>query len=157
MIEIPIKPEWGLPAFRRAVTLGQLKNSITKGEGNMAGMLGEIVVANHINGLISDTYDYDIISPKGYKIDVKTKQCTSKPLPHYECSIAAYNTTQECNYYVFVRILNSLKIAWICGYIEKNEYFSLAKLYKKGYIDESNGMTFSADAYNLPISQLKQF
>lgn len=154
MTEISIRDSWLDEARFQAKQLGVLKKSFTRGDGNVAGMLGEIIVAHHIGGEIRRTYNYDIISAKGKRIDVKTKRCNSAPLPHYECSIAAYNTTQKCDYYIFVRVLNSFKTAWICGYIGHDEYFSLAKFYKKGYIDVSNNMEFSEDAYNLPINQL---
>ena len=50
-----------------------LNNSITKGDGNLAGALGEVIVCDYYNGEQKNTYDYDLIL-KGKKIDVKTKR-----------------------------------------------------------------------------------
>ena len=70
--------------------MGEIRNSITSGMGNMAGFIGEQVANEVIKGIINNTYDYDIIEDN-ILWDVKTKRCTSRPRPHYECSIAALN------------------------------------------------------------------
>ena len=158
MIEIEITQQMKKRAWRKAREMGKLNNSITKGEGNIAGFLGEEVANQIINGTISNTYDYDIISYGKVKWDVKTKRCTSKPKDYYECSVAAYNTKQHCNHYVFVRIeyINGKwGRAWFLGAYNKSDYFQDAKLLKKGQIDPDNGFRVKADCYNLPINKLK--
>ena len=104
MIEIEITQKMKERAWRKARQMGEINNSITKGDGNIAGFLGEEIANNLIKGDIKNTYDYDIIKD-GVKYDVKTKRCTSEPKPYYECSVAAFNTKQKCDYYVFVRNL----------------------------------------------------
>ena len=99
--------------------LGKLKNSITDGGHNIYGFLGELIVAEYLNTEQKNTYDYDMKLPSGLTIDVKTKRCTSTPSPNYECSIAAYNTKQKCDVYVFTRILDNMKVGWILGYKTK--------------------------------------
>ena len=47
---------------------------------------------------------------------------------------------QECDFYVFTRVLNTFKEGWILGYLPKEEYFKMATLYKKGDIDPSKGL-----------------
>ena len=103
MIEVKITPQMKKRAWAKARQMGRLRNSITHGKGNIAGFLGEEVANALIKGKISNTYDYDILY-KNIKYDVKTKRCTSPPKPFYECSVAAYNTKQKCDRYVFVRI-----------------------------------------------------
>jgi len=44
-----------------AEDMGQLKNSITKGQGNIYGFLGEIIVSKFLGIELSNTYDYDMI------------------------------------------------------------------------------------------------
>lgn len=153
MIEVEIKKEWIEEAEKKAKDLGILNHSIMKGKRNKIGFLGEIIVSNYLKAKIENTYDYDIVK-NGITIDVKSKQCKFKPLPHYECSIAAYNTKQKCDLYVFVRIDETLTKAWICGIIGKKDYFSKAILRKKGFVDQRNGMIFKADSYNLEIKNL---
>lgn len=47
---IPIKPEWLEQAKKDAISMGALRGSLTKGEGNVAGFIGEIVVSAVIGG-----------------------------------------------------------------------------------------------------------
>ena len=131
-----------------------LQGSITRGAGGPAGFLGEILVRDYLGYIHSPTPHYDLYTSQGTRIDVKTKRCTSAPKPFYECSIAAHGTKQDCDEYIFVRVLNSLQRAWILGRIPKDEYFAKAVRYKKGDTDERNGFMFRADCYNLPISDL---
>lgn len=131
-----------------------LQGSITRGGGSPAGTLGEILVRDMMDYRQINTKDYDLYTDQGTRIDVKTKRCTSAPKEYYECSIAAHGTRQECDEYVFVRVLNNLTRAWILGSISKDEYFEKAVRHKKGEVDESNNFTFKADCYNLQISEL---
>jgi hypothetical protein len=156
MLEIDIKREWIEEAERKSKEMGQLRNSITKGKGNVVGFLGEIVAANHIKATIENTHDYDIIK-NNVKIDVKTKKCSSKPKDFYECSISEYNTKQKCDLYLFIRILNDNSKAWLCGMIGKNDFFKNAKFYPKGFVDKSNNMKFHCDTYNMQIKDLVPF
>jgi|TARA_R110000796_G_scaffold143304_1_gene259771 hypothetical protein len=137
-----------------ASEMGVLRNSITSGGGSQAGFLAEIVVARHIGATQANTYDYDLVMPDGRTIDVKAKRTGVKPRDHYECSVAAYNTKQDCDYYAFCRVLNDMSTVWILGIIKKKDYYSRATKRLKGDKDPSNNFTFKSDAYNLKISEL---
>lgn len=156
MIEISIKDSWLEQAKKDALDMGRLNKSITNGEGNLAGFLGEIAVANFIQAERKNTFEYDLIK-NNLRIDVKTKRCTSEPRPDYACSVAAYNITQDCDIYCFTRILESFRTCWVLGWMEKDEYFKQAAFCKKGEIDsnDSRGWRFKADCYNLEIGKLK--
>jgi hypothetical protein len=155
MTEVPISKIQLNAARIKAEQMGTLKNSITRGEANLEGFLGEILVAKHIKAQVKNTYNYDLIKD-GRKIDVKTKRCTSEPRADYECSIAAYNTKQKCDYYIFVRILEDHSRGWILGMIKKDEYFKRARFCKEGETDPKShlGWKFKADCYNLEIKEL---
>lgn len=146
-------------ARQKAEEMGKLKNSITEGEGNVPGFLGEFIAAEYLGAEVSNTYEYDILAEEK-RIDVKTKRCTSKPKDFYECSIAAFNTRQECDIYLFTRILwhkdkpKVWKKGWLLGWLPKEEYFEKATFLKKGQVDPSNNFTVKADCYNLKISCL---
>ena len=152
MIEVDISDDIISNAKIKADEMGSLNNSIRKGDGNLVGFIGEYVVADYLDGTINNTYDYDI-THCNVRIDVKTKECTSPPKPYYECSIAGYNTKQQCDVYVFTRVCN--RKCWILGWMLKEDYFKRAKFMKKGQIDTSNNFTVKADCYNLAISDLK--
>ena len=158
MIEVKITDQMYRDAWAKSRDMGKLKNSITKGEGNIAGFIGESIALHVLGGDIQNNKDRDLILPNGKTVDIKTKRCTSEPLPHYECSVAAYNTVQKCDYYAFVRveyINNEYTRGWFLGIIPKEEYFEKARKLFKGQKDGSNWFTVKADCYNLPISELK--
>ena len=140
-------------AREKASQMGILQGSITGGSSNVVGAIGEIVVADSIKAKEINTYDYDLIK-NGLRIDVKTKRCNTKPMPNYDCSVALHGTNQDCDTYVFVRILCDLSKAWILGSISKNDFYNKATLYRKGDVDTDNGYTFKADCYNLRIDKL---
>ena len=133
--------------------MGQLRNSITKGAGNIHGFLGEIITAQELKAEENNTYDYDI-KLNGLTIDVKTKRVNTPPRDYYECSIANLNTKQKCDVYVFTRILNDMTKGWLLGYINKKDYFEKATFLKKGSVDPSNNWKVLTDCYNLPINKL---
>jgi hypothetical protein len=152
--EFNIKEDWITLANKKSEEMGILNNSISKGTGNVIGFLGEIGVNDMLkDSEISNTYDYDIKTPK-FTIDVKTKRCGVKPLDYYMCSVSAYNTKQTCDVYVFVRMLHDLSKGWVLGWIEKEKYFDEATFYKKGEKEGDNGFIIKADCYNLPIKKL---
>ena len=76
-------------AEKRAKELGVLNNSITHGQSNGWGMLGEEVVRDlQLCTDSDDIYNYDLKkTPNGMKLEIKTKKTKmkSKPLPHFEC------------------------------------------------------------------------
>lgn len=157
MVEIEITEQMKRRAWRKAREMGKLNNSITEGDGNISGFLGEEIANTIINGTITNTYDYDIVDMYGLKYDVKTKRCTSKPKDYYECSVAEFNTKQECDYYAFVRIEyknNKWGRAWFLGVYNKEDYFKDAKFLKKGQFDPDNGFKVKANCYNMPIKNL---
>ena len=133
--------------------MGTLQNSITKGQGNVHGFLGEIITSRFLKSKLSNTYDYDIIY-NNLKIDVKTKRVTTPPKDYYECSVASLNTKQLCDVYVFTRILKDMTKGWLLGYINKKDYFDKATFLKKGEVDHSNNWKVATDCYNLPINKL---
>jgi hypothetical protein len=160
MIRVQITPE----QIQRAEGLypfGSLKDSITKGESNIYGALGEVIVHDYLMGKGKDVkivgdVNFDIVS-NGKKIDVKTKRTTVPPIQTFNCSISAHNTRQECDYYVFVRVMEDKSEAWITGYMDKAEFYKKAKFYRKGQADPTMpSWKFAADCYNLEISKLQQ-
>lgn len=153
MIQVEITDEMLLAAREKATEMGELNNSILKGQGSLAGFVGEQVVMKILGGKWENTYDYDI-NVNNVRIEVKTKQTTVQPLPHYECSVAAFNIKQNCDAYAFVRVLKDFSVGWFLGVMKKDEFFQKAKRLKKGEVDPSNNFTVRADCYNLRIDEL---
>ena len=155
MIAVVVTPEMLIEARDKAAEMGQLYNSILRGAGNIAGFIGESIAQQVLGGDLTNTYDYDLVLPNGLKIDVKTKQTGYVPLESYDCSIAALNTKQDCDYYAFVRVKTDFTIGWYLGVYEKKQYILDAIYMKKGDVDPSNGYVVKTDCYNIKISQLK--
>ena len=153
MIQVKITPSIISRAKKKAATVGNLQGSITGSLSHVVGAIGEIIVADVMGADESNTYDYDLVKGEE-RIDVKTKRCNTRPHPHYDCSVAAHGTNQNCDSYVFVRIFTDMSCAWILGLIPKSDFYTRATKYKRGDVDPANGFTFKADCYNLPISEL---
>ena len=157
MIEVEVTGDMLVRARDKAAAMGQLKRSMTRGQGNLAGFVGEEIANAVLNGTFANeekNIDFDLVLPDGRTVDVKTKRTSVKPLPHYECSITTYYQ-QKCDLYAFVRVHNDLHVGWFLGLYDRDAYYKDCTHFKKGTTDPSNGFTFRNDAYNLPISQLK--
>jgi hypothetical protein len=155
LIEVEITKEMMDVARKEAEQLGELKNSITRGEGNLAGLVGEMVAEQITGAKRKNTRDYDLVYEDGQTADVKTKRCRSMPEPHFECSIAGYNTTQKCDKYIFVRVQNDYSRAWVMGELTKEDYFKKATFIQQGQFDPRNRWRCTADCYNVPVSDLE--
>lgn len=156
MIEVVVTADMLVEARDKAAEMGKLRNSITNGAGNIAGFIGEAIAQQVLGGTLTNTYDYDLVLDDGTKVDVKTKQTSVKPLETYECSIANLNTTQECDFYAFVRVKNDFTVGWYLGVYPKDQYMHDAVFMARGTIDSSNGYVVRSDCYNLKINQLKE-
>ena len=137
-----------------------LNNSITKGDSNIYGAIGEVIVEKYLKSINRDVdfasaYDYDMIV-SGKKIDVKTKRTTVVPKDHYLCSVSNFNTKQKCDYYVFARVKESKDVAYILGYMPKKEFYEKSVFYREGDIDV-NGFVFKGDNYSMAIKDLNKF
>ncbi len=120
------------------------------------GYLGEMVVMDYYGVDDIDDYEYDIIV-SDYKVDVKSISCKFRPPMNY---LAAVNSCeidgehrQDADIYVFVRIREDCKIAWLVGFIECDRFFNMSTYIDKG--DTYHGMTFEKANMNvLPIKKL---
>jgi hypothetical protein len=142
-----------IEARERAKKMGVLKNSFMKGDGNLVGCLGEILVRDYLGAILNNTFNHDLLYEQ-YTIDVKSKGCNTLPTLDYECSVPIYVIQyQNPDIYVFVRISRTLKIGWILGCLPKKIYLQKAYFIPKGQVD-SNGTRFRVDTYNLRIKDL---
>jgi len=160
VIYVPITASMKRIATRNANRMGRIRNSITRGQGNSYGFLGEQITQLVLGGEIVNkgkkyNVDYDLVLDDGTTVEVKTKKTTVEPKDYYECSVAKYNTKQKCDYYAFVRVLDTKQGGWFLGVMPKEKYFINAKFLKAGTRDGDNGFLVRADCYNLAISELQ--
>lgn len=172
MIKLDYKGWMLREAKRKAEKLGVIRNSITKGKGNIAGYLAEIALNKYLESQNvsctegKDKFNFDLIH-EGKKIDVKCKRRKVNPEEHYEVSIAATSKHQQPDVYAFVSITfkekrgkgreatyHGVDSIWLCGFMPRDEYFEKGRFVPKGKLDTSNGFFCKANMYNMPISDL---
>ena len=159
MKEINISEEQ-IERAKKLYSFKVLKGSITKGEGNLRGALGEIIVFDIFTDKGSEvnkksTFDYDLIID-GHKIDVKTKATNYKPIDSFNCSIPAAQKRQKCDYYFFTYITYDYKKCYLAGYKSKESFFKESTFAKEGEIDFGN-WKYKSDCYNLRMKNLNKF
>ena len=152
MIKVDITSVMKQRATRKANVMGKLYGSITKGKGNGIGFLGEevanfIMDGDNINTTKKYSTNYDIVLPNGTTVEVKTKKTSVVPLPHYDCSVAAQNTDQKCDYYAFVRVHENQKEGRFLGGITNKTFYNNARFMKPGTSDRANSPPLKADSH----------
>ena len=154
MKEVEVSNDVILKSIDKAKEMGKLRNSITGGEGNVAGFLGEFLVNDIIKAKIDNSYEHDIVLPDGRTVDVKTTRTSVVPLPEYSCVVSGINTRQETDIYAFVRVISgTYERAWVLGYMPKKEFFERAAFHKKG--DTNGRFVYKSDTYAMDIKDLK--
>ena len=93
----------------------------SEGKRLLYGYLGEMIVMEYYGVGDVDDYEYDIVLGD-YKTDIKSISCKFKPPPNYlatvnSCEIEG-DHRQDADIYMFVRIQEDCKVAWLVGYIE---------------------------------------
>ena len=139
-------------AQKKAEELGVIHKSITHGEGNVAGFIGESLAKNVYGGEIINTFKYDLVLPDGSRIDVKTKRTGFEPKPDYDCSVSDFQIDYDCDGYIFVRVLRNYEKGWVLGYMTKKDFKDKSTYHMKGERDGS--FIFRRSCYNIKISEL---
>lgn len=153
---IKLTPAMIETAHQMAKELGHLRNSIEEGAGNITGFCGELACKKFF-GIpyeeIQNTYHFDIFL-NGITYDVKSKKRKDPPKNYYEASVANFNTSQQCNFYLHTSVTWPERLAaptevHLCGFYPKQKYMQEARFLKKGDLDGSNKFTVKADCWNM--------
>lgn len=141
--------------------MGVIWGSLTGGKGNIVGAIGEIVAHAHIGGQrVSEvSRHYDIVSPEGVRVDVKTAQGRAVPLPRYVARVYGHEDewtrlAYNCDVYYFLRSDHAMTRAFILGWLPAVEFFRLAEFTPKGETCITDGRIAYADEFSVPISSL---
>lgn len=145
---------------KRLYDFKKLNNSITEGQSQIYGALGEVMVMNFFklyyeNVEYVGSYDFDL-KINGKKIDVKTIKTDKEPTKDFNANISAFNITQKTDFYLWCSVAENMKYGYIIGYLEKDEFYKIAQLKKKGEIDWGNWV-FKSDTYTTQIKNIKTF
>lgn len=154
-IKVLITDEMRAIAEKKAAKIGVLNDSLEKGEGTVAGIIGEQIVLKVINGSIwAEKYDYDL-TLRNIRIEVKTKQAKNQPRLEYDCSVSNLNARQKCHVYAFVRVLkDDLSVGWFLGFMSKAEIFKNCIFWKEAERDPLNGFSIVGDCYSVSAHTL---
>lgn len=152
LVTIDITEDMIQKANQKATSMGQLRNSILKGEGNDIGFLGEEILRKYLAIESKNSFDYDMVF-KDIKIEVKTKRTSVPPEPHYECSVAAYNTKQNCDIYVFARVNYDMTRGWLIGYLKKDDFYKRARKSDAGSTEIENEYLEHATCYKVQAQE----
>jgi hypothetical protein len=170
MLKIPISEPAYQEAEKRLAEMPVLAGSHRGEAANEVGVLGEVVTewclsALHVPFKREGKTSHDLrIIDKGV-VEIKTKDRTVRPLPHYDCSVPLYNHDhQAVDWYIFVSLFRGKKQglrrfteAWIVGCMGRDRLQSIGQVWKAGETDPSNGTKFWTDCINVAIKDLKPF
>ena len=158
------------------------KDDIIINEGEEGASLlfvldGEIIVSHYFGGELRQNKDYDMILNNGKmkrtpfctiinsamnmnggqaRCEIKTKKTTVAPKEDYANSIARFSAHQDCDLYIFVRVLEDMTKAWITGVVPSPMFYKNATFHQRGEKDRSNNFTFHADCWNMSIKESLQ-
>lgn len=158
MIKLNITDEQIIEA-QKLYNFKALNNSITEGESQIYGALGEVMVMDFLRSLNKPvqyigSYDYDL-EINGKKIDVKTIKTDKEPTNDFNANISAFNTRQQTDFYLWCSVAESMNYGYIIGYLEKDEFYRVAELKKKGQIDFGSWV-FKSDTYTTKVKNIKK-
>lgn len=138
-------------------------------KGNLIGALGERVLSSwldraRIEHLRTNEVgsDFSVKSNDGrfVTVEVKTKDRTVAPQPHYDVSVPEYVYAQQSpNFYVFVSLqrrkeqdIKDVRDAFLVGFIDRNTFDEYKRLETRG--PKPNGANFFTNAWNMRISEI---
>lgn len=119
----------------------------------ITGYLAEVAIKHTVKKLdYSDDVKYDFKSPKQKTFDSKSQGCNFKPHIDYIGTLYEDQQNREVDFYIFSRIKNDLSLAWICGFIPKEEYFQKAEFITKG--TKVKNITYDTSRFALEYKHL---
>ena len=162
MYIIPHTQEMITRAIQKAKMLGTLNNSITQGQGNLAGYLGEEAVASYLKAKIvssdegTNKFNHDLILLDGSRAEVKSKRRTVPPRDFYEVSVAKSSLHQKPDLYMFVSLQfnKTEKKNGIVRYKELQAVWLLGQKDYKDYIEQAAFTQFEGKNYFVPANTM---
>jgi hypothetical protein len=158
MFTLEITEEQRAEAYARASKVDAIDGSLLGGDGKKVGSVGEIVFRDKFGGTLMPrlTYDYDILL-NGKKLEIKAKTRSVVPKFFYSCTIQASSDHQMFDYLVFITVNKEHTIAYVEGYISREDFYKAAKLCPKGTRNNETGFIYEEDNYVCLQRDLKLF
>ena len=134
------------------------------------GFLGEIIVRDYFDNAGLEyspefTTRHDLVVRNRWRTEIKTKDRTVAPEPHYECSVPLYNHEHQdvgCYFFVSLRRQKSkdtlditrYQEAYIVGACNRTTLTQKGREWDANQTDPSNGTTFWTACRNIAINEL---
>lgn len=145
-------------AKREADKMGALWGSVTRGQGNLTGMLGELIANEYLNSkrVGQKVYSHDL-ELDGISYDVKSKRCSSAPLPEYAASVFAKKDGSvgiKADRLLFARVMDDYSAVYLLGWLTTKQFTRRAEFIEAGTRD--GGFIHRASGWHVPLSKLNK-
>jgi hypothetical protein len=160
-IEFDVTPEQ-LARAEKWFSFKELKDSITNGDGNLAGALGEVVFMDYLSntGRVADyvgTHGHDLTFG-GYTMEIKTKRSNYAPKPNHNATVAVTSRHQNPDVYVFAQCLYDYAKLWLCGWMFREDFYEQSIFYEAGEHDvNAPSFVYSRASNNILLKHLNHF
>lgn len=127
----------------------------------LVGYVGEKIIMDYLSLTKDvDDFDFDLLSKKNKRLEIKTITCKFKPKEDYWCTVNSHDLggvhKQKADYYIFLRMTKDFLKAWILGWISCDEFFKKGTFVPKG-TDFDKFKFHKANATILSINELNKF
>jgi len=123
-IEVKIKPEW------KGVKSSEVKDRLGYDKADIE-YYGKKAVSEHLSSKLIDGDGYDLIF-KNKKISVISQSARVEASIFQTSYIEKESRNQNCDIYVFIRILVKDDKLWIGGWLPRDVFWSIARFNKAG-------------------------
>jgi len=158
MIVIHPTAEQVQQAIEDGKKMGVLWGSVTRGAGNVTGAIGEIIANEWLNSerVGQKVYSHDL-ELDGITYDVKSKRCSSVPLPEYAASVFAKKDGSvgiKADRLLFARVMDDCSAVYLLGWLTTKQFTRRAEFIEAGTRD--GGFIHRASGWHVPISKLNK-
>ena len=157
--------DWALAKAKREP---KYKNSHRGADAAMVGFIGEAIFADYLTSsgvefVVDNKTTHDLTLIGNGRLEIKTKDRTVEPQPHFDCSLPAYNHDhQNASYFGFVSLQRSPGVdgweryhtAHIVGAANQEMIQVFGVRWEAGQTDPANGTKFWTACINITIENL---
>ncbi len=141
--------------------LRNTRNMVVQGEGTKYAIMAGCVAEQACLKIFPELYqafltDYDFIYDDK-KWECKSLRCQGIPALRYEMSFFDISEHQQCDWYIFARVLNEdlkFKKTWIVGYMTKSAFLKKCWVQEEGSVRESDGFVYPRKCWNIYIRDI---
>lgn len=135
--------------------VGEIRGSITQGDGNICGFISKKMVATYLNVPLSIEVGKPNIIYGGKRIGIHGTRTSVSPQPFHSCNITDSNFRNLVfDGYIFARVSYENDKMWIVGCCTREDLSQKSKFLRAGDPEGDNGYRTRVDCHNIKISSL---